>query len=361
MTFICVCAAKFIKVHPRRGGEAGGGRCHTEPPGFTRLYQLHPIGTAVMNYWITPPHCHIQIHTSGDLLVHTNMFWKIQKTHQPLLIWMWSVATAWQLGASVFFCILFFEDQHFVSDFVPRLLLQGIRFLVEVAAEMCVTEFGLLCAAVSLILPVPRGEKQAQCSQHQSGKRKVCQAMVQLGPAHTHKTHKHSCSICDGHQRRAQLPSLQLNSRTAIIKCPPSPIKTNSLDCALLLSIRLTDTNDCVIHPPLPHPLLTAPVSHRALAQSTEIVSCLFLNTHLYLTAYWVSISPNVHYVWMCSWANVCGCVCVSFSSGFTSPVRHACHFRLSSPSWRCACPSSSRGDGKGWVPGRGGAGSGGS
>lgn len=103
---------------------------------------------------------------------------------------------------------------------------------------------------------------------------------------HTHKTHKHTCSICDGHQRRAQLPSLQLNSRTAIIKCPPSPIKTNSLDCALLLSIGLTDTNDCVIHPPLPHPLLTAPVSHRALAQSTEIVSCLFLNTHLYLTAY---------------------------------------------------------------------------
>lgn len=107
--------------------------------------------------------------------------------------------------------------------------------------------------------------------------------------------------------------------------------------------------------PPLPHPPLTAPVSHRALAQSTEIVSCLFLNTHLYLTAYWVSISPNVHYVWMCSRVCVCECVCVSFSSGFTSPVRHACHVRLSFPSWRCACPSSSRGDGKGWVPGRGG------
>ena len=102
---------------------------------------------------------------------------------------MWSVATAWQLGASVFFCILFFEDQHFVSGFVPRLLLRGIRFLVEVAAEMCVTEFGTLCAAVSLILPVPRGEENAQCRQHQSGKRKVCQAMVQLGPAHIHTRH----------------------------------------------------------------------------------------------------------------------------------------------------------------------------
>lgn len=123
-------------------------------------------------------------------------------------------------------------------------------------------------------------------------------------------THKHTYNIYDGHQRQAQLPSLLLNSRTPIIKCPPSPIKTNSLDCAFLLSIGLTDTNDCVIHPPLSHPLLTVPVSHRALAQSREIVSCLFLNTHLYLTAYWVSISPNVHYVWMCSQACVCGCVC---------------------------------------------------
>lgn len=95
------------------------------------------------------------------------------------------------------------------------------------------------------------------------------------------QTYKH-----DGHRRQAQLPPLLLNSRTPIIKCPPSHIKTNSLDCARLLSIGLTDTNDCVIYPPLPHPPLTAPVSHRALAQSKEIVSCLFLNTHLYLTAY---------------------------------------------------------------------------
>lgn len=149
----------------------------------------------------------------------------------------------------------------------PRFTPGGIRFLVEVAAEMCVTEFRVLCAGVSLILPVPRGEEKAYSCQHQSGKRKVFQAVVQLGPA---RTHKHTCSICDGRQRQAQLPSLLLNSRTAIIKCPPSPIKTNSLVCALLLSIGLTDTNDCVIHPPLPHPLLTAPVSHRALAQSRD-------------------------------------------------------------------------------------------
>lgn len=47
--------------------------------------------------------------------------------------------------------------------------------------------------------------------------------------------------------------------------------------------------------------------------------------------------------------------MCVSFSNGFTSPERHACHVRLSSPSRRCVCPSSGRGDGRGWVPGRGG------
>lgn len=103
------------------------------------------------------------------------------------------------------------------------------------------------------------------------------------GPCADTSTH---INIYDGHQRQAKLLSQLLNSRTPIIKCPPSLIKTNSLDSALLLSIGLTDTNDCVIHPLLPHPPLTAPVSHRALAQSTEIVSCLFLNTHLYLTAY---------------------------------------------------------------------------
>lgn len=66
----------------------------------------------------------------------------------------------------------------------------------------------------------------------------------------------------------------------------PFAIKTNSLDRTLRLSFGLTVTNDCVIHPPWPSPLLEALVSLTALAQSREIVSCLFLNTHLYLTAY---------------------------------------------------------------------------
>ena len=59
--------------------------------------------------------------------------------------------------------------------------------MVEVAAKMCVTEFGVfVCAGVSLILPVPRGEEQAQCCEHHSGQGKVFQAVVQLGPAQTH-------------------------------------------------------------------------------------------------------------------------------------------------------------------------------
>lgn len=80
-------------------------------------------------------------------------------------------------------------------------------------------------------------------------------------------THKHTCNICDGHQRQAQLPFLLLNSRTAIIKCPPSPIKTNPLDCALLLSIGLTDRNDCIIHPP------AAPSSPHSACQSQSACS----------------------------------------------------------------------------------------
>lgn len=82
-----------------------------------------------------------------------------------------------------------------------------------------------------------------------------------------------------------------------MIKWPPCPDQNKLLGPLTLnpsVSSRLTDPNDCIIqrtrttpaHPPLPCPLLTAPVSHEALAQSTEIVPCLFLNTHLYLTAY---------------------------------------------------------------------------
>lgn len=63
--FISVCMQpSFSKCSPGEG-EARGGWCPTDPRGFTRLYQLHPTdprkGTAVMNYWITPPHCHMQI------------------------------------------------------------------------------------------------------------------------------------------------------------------------------------------------------------------------------------------------------------------------------------------------------------
>lgn len=52
--------------------------------------------------------------------------------------------------------------------------------------------------------------------------------------------------------------------------------------------------------------------------------------------------------------------MCVSFSNGFTSPERHACHVQLSSPSRRCVCPSSGRGDGRGVGAWQRGVGSGG-
>lgn len=58
--FICVCIEPSLSKCTPGAEEAGGVQCPTEPPGFTRLYQLHPKdpskGTAVMNYPITPPH-----------------------------------------------------------------------------------------------------------------------------------------------------------------------------------------------------------------------------------------------------------------------------------------------------------------
>lgn len=230
-----------------------------------------------------------QRYTSSDLLSHKNMF---RKSEIHIKLPWFECGASRQLDSEVpqcFFVFSFSKISILSVVFVPRLLLQGIRCLVKAAVEMCVTEFGVLCSSYL---------------SHEERRRPI-PASARTGSERSFRqwsnwalhTHKHTDHIYDGHQRRAQWLPLLLNSRTPIIKRSPSSIKTNSLDCALLLSIGLTDTNDCVTPPPLPHPLLTVPVSHRALAQSREIVSCLFLNTHLYLTAYWVSISPNVHYV----------------------------------------------------------------
>lgn len=67
---------------------------------------------------------------------------------------MRSIATAWQLGASVVFCAIFFQDQHFVSGFVPRLSLRGgLDFWLKRRAEMCVTEFGVCWRPAHLTCP----------------------------------------------------------------------------------------------------------------------------------------------------------------------------------------------------------------
>lgn len=128
----------------------------------------------------------MQMNTSLDLLVHTNMFLKIQNIHTlaPLYINSEHCDSLTVRFLSIF-CVLFFQDQHFVSGFVPRLLLRGIRFLVEEAAEMCVTEYGALYACVALILPIPEGGEEACSCQRQCRNGKVCQAVVPLSPAHT--------------------------------------------------------------------------------------------------------------------------------------------------------------------------------
>lgn len=62
----------------------------------------------------------------------------------------------------------------------------GIRFLVEEAAEMCVTEYGATYADAALILPIPEGGEEARSCQRQCRNGKVRQAVVPLGPAQTH-------------------------------------------------------------------------------------------------------------------------------------------------------------------------------
>lgn len=54
--------------------------------------------------------------------------------------------------------------------------------MVEVAAEMCVKEFGVLHADVLLILPVQRGKQQTDSCEHQNRKGQVCKPVVKLGP-----------------------------------------------------------------------------------------------------------------------------------------------------------------------------------
>ena len=254
----------------------------------------------------------MQIHTSSNLLVHTNMFLKIQNAHQhPLDV---NVERHDSLTVRCLSVVLysFSLRSAFCQWFCSLLLLQGIIFFGWSGGwDVCDRVWCFACrASRSSHLSHAERRRPVPASTKTGMERSARQWSIWALHTHTH-THTHThINTHDGHRRQAQLPSLLLESRTPIIKCPPSPIKTNSLDCMFLLSIGLTDTNDCVIHPPLPHPLVTAPVSHRALAQSRGIVSCLFLNTHLYLTAYWVSVSPDVHYVWMCSWACVCECVC---------------------------------------------------
>lgn len=246
----------------------------------------------------------MQMDTSDDLLVYTNMFLKIQST-QTLASLDMNCLHRDSLTARCLcgFLCYFFPRSAFCQWFCSPSFTPGrIRFLVETSSwDVCDRVWCMLAARSSYLSHEERRRPIPVSTRAGSGR----SARQWSNWALCTGTHTH-----DGHQRQTQLPFLLLNSRTAIIKCPPSPIKTNSLDCSLPLSVGLTDTSDCIIHPPLPHPLLTAPVSHTALAQSTEIVSCLFLNTHLYLTAYWVSISLNVHHVWKCSRACVCGCVC---------------------------------------------------
>lgn len=62
----------------------------------------------------------MQMQISSDLL-YTNMFLKIQNIH-TLVSLDFDSLTVRCLGV---FCALFLKDQHFVSGFVPRLLLGG--------------------------------------------------------------------------------------------------------------------------------------------------------------------------------------------------------------------------------------------
>lgn len=270
--FICLAMQQFIKVQSEEG-EAGGVRGHGHSFLSATLYRK--VTAEAHKQWLT--------------CSHERVFENPKHAHISFS-WFESRALR-QFDSKVvlgFFCALFLWDQHFVSSIVPCLLLGGIRFLVEMAVLRCVWQS-------SSILPIPRGEKANSC-QHQRGKRKVCQAVVQLGPAHTST---HATYMMDT-KDELNYPFLLLNSRTAIIKCPPSPIKTTpwTVRCSFQSDWQIrTTVSSTPCCPSLSSQRLS--VTERLLRAA--IVSCLFLNTHLYLTAYWVSISLNVHHVWMCS------------------------------------------------------------
>lgn len=255
-----------------------------------------------MNSWMTLPHA--DGYEQWFTAIYTNTFLKIQNIH---------TLASLDLNAehrdsltvrclSVFLCSFFLRSafcQWFCS---PSFTRGGLDFWLK---------WLLRCVWQSLVFCMPAS--RSSYLSHEERRRPV-PASTRAGSERSARQWSnwalHTQVTCDGHQRRAQLPSCYwtqgqqlLNALHPLSKQTPWTVRSSfQSDWQIRMTVSST--------PPLPHPLLTAPVSHRALAQSTEIVSCLFLNTHLYLTAYWVSISLNVHHVWMCSQACVCGCVC---------------------------------------------------
>lgn len=69
----------------------------------------------------------------------------------------------------------------------PVFYLGGIRFVVEVAAAMCVTGFGALHANVEHVVPVQRGQQQSAPRKKQNGKGEIREAVVRLRPVQTDK------------------------------------------------------------------------------------------------------------------------------------------------------------------------------
>lgn len=212
-------------------------------------------------FWITGCHCHMQMDTSDDLLVYTNMFLKIQST-QTLASLDMNAEHRDSLTARCLcgFLCYFFPRSAFCQWFCSPSFTPGrIRFLVETSGwDVCDRVWCMLAARSSYLSHEERTRPIPASTRVGSGRsaRQWSNWALRTG-THTR----------DGHQRQAQLPFLLLNSRTAIIKCPPSPIKTNSLDCSLPLSIGLTDTNDCIIHPP------AAPSSAHSACQSHSACS----------------------------------------------------------------------------------------
>lgn len=154
---------------------------------------------------------------------------------------------------------------------------------------------------VARILPIPEGGEEACSCQRQCRNRKVCQAVVPLRPV---QTDTHVTSMMD--TKMSSITLLVYELKDGDYERPSVPHQ-NKLLGLRAPAFNWIDRCEWLYHPPPRCPILSSQrLSVTEHLLGAELVSWLFLNTHLSLTAYWVSISLNVQNVHTSVYLRVC-------------------------------------------------------